>query len=630
MGDTNIFHKNVALWAHDAPKIALMLHAMGGDDVVFCKTEAGELNLKQTYEGKTQYIHSNVNAADEAEAWFKGLLLKGIQVLFVYGVGLGYYYDAAKKWLHKDKGRSLVFLEDRVSVIHALLQTEKGTEILKDKQVRLYYFQDVESEEDLFRGISWDYVKMNPLVTALDMYQRCRASLYDELKSRLEYDFVAREAFVDEYLDYSIPYYMSFYPNLLELPHSYLGNRLFGKFVDTPAIICGAGPSLKKNMDVLKTLGDKALIFAGGSAINALNAADFMPHFGAGIDPNKEQYVRVSAQTAVGVPYLYRNRMYHQAFQAIRGPRVYITGGGGYDVCEWFEEKFGIKEEAIDEGYNVVNFCIQVAKEMGCNPIIIVGLDLAFTGMESYAPGVIDESGVSENEILEKEDLDHRAILRTDIYGKPVYTLWKWVAESQWISEFAKEHKKIRLINATEGGIGIPGVPNTDLKTVGDRVLTDTFDLKGRLQNEIAKNAMQSLGVTKEKIVEAMRELQASLDRCVGYFAILIDETLRLMEMIRNKQPLPPNMQTGKAALAESDIDEEPAYKAVLDIFNQIYSMVLTPEMRQLKRHPTRKVPGKAELKRLELRAKKLQFLQNAAKVNSKLIELTLQGKKPE
>jgi len=454
------FQKNILLWSQTDPKIALMLPYTDCSSVSFCKTKSGELNLKRISDHKTLYFHSNTYASKEAQKWFSSLDLNGVNVLYIYGVGLGYYYEAAKKWLRQSKDHFIVFLEDDKAVLHRLLETNAGTQILKDKQVQLYYFKGIEESKDLFEMLYWDFVRMKVLVTALKHYEKNNHRIFFELQRKMDYDIALKNALVDEYLNYGIPFYKNFYPNMLQLAKSYFGNRLFGKFNQVPAIICGAGPSLNKNLPLLKTLTDRAIIFAGGSAINALNDKGVYPHLGAGIDPNAEQYKRISLHQAFETPYIYRNRVYHGAFRMIHGPRLYITGTGGYDVTEWFEEKFDIKEEFLDEGHNVVNFCLQAANAMGCNPIIFVGVDLAFTGMQAYAGGVVEDASVAEEDILKVSDFDAKAIMREDIYGKPVYTLWKWIAESHWIGDFAKEHPKAVMINATEGGLGFPGLCN--------------------------------------------------------------------------------------------------------------------------------------------------------------------------
>ena len=144
-----------------------------------------------------------------------------------------------------------------------------------------------------------------------------------------------------------------------------------------------------------------------------MNAADIEPHFAAGIDPNSPQYLRLLHNTSFETPYFYRGRMHHPAFRLIHGPRLYINGGGGYDTPEWFEEHLGIASEVVDEGHNVVNFCTSLAYELGCNPIIFVGLDLAYTGMQAYAPGVVADAEMSEEKIKQNAGPDSEAVSRT-------------------------------------------------------------------------------------------------------------------------------------------------------------------------------------------------------------------------
>jgi hypothetical protein len=54
-----------------------------------------------------------------------------------------------------------------------------------------------------------------------------------------------------------------------------LGNVFHGK----PIIIVGSGPSLDKNINLLKNLYDKVIIIACGSAIEPLTLKGIIPHF---------------------------------------------------------------------------------------------------------------------------------------------------------------------------------------------------------------------------------------------------------------------------------------------------------------------------------------------------------------
>lgn len=616
------FQKNLSIWAKSCPKEAVMLPYVDCNCFEICETEKGELNLKRLYGSAIVYYHSPKGAAAEAEEWFRSLPLNDISLLIVYGVGLGYYYDAAAEWLKQDRKRHIVFLEDDLAVIHKLLESERGTHILQDSQVQLLYFRNLKDEEGTLETLYWNFVLTRIAVSALGSYALKKCAILDQLRHKIAHDAAIKNALVDEYMRYGGAFFINFYKNMLCIGDSYLGNRFFGKFCGVPAIICGAGPSLAKNVTLLGALLDKALVFAGGSALNVLNAASFQPHFGAGIDPNPMQLARLNASRGYEVPFFYRNRMFHDAFRMIHGPRLYITGSGGYDISEFFEEKFKIKAEFLDEGHNVVNFCVQVAHEMGCNPIIFVGMDLAFTGMKEYAPGVVEDSTVNQTAILNIEEEDDKALIREDIFGKPVYTLWKWIAESEWLGDFAKEHPQVSMINCTEGGLGFPGVPNETLEDVAKRYLIRSYELKNRVHGEIQNSKMSH--VTYRKVVNAMKELSKGLEKTITYFDVLLEESDQAIAKIKEGDGIP--SQTGKAALAEIELSEEPAYKYVVDIFNAVYSRVLNRDLHQI--NIGRYSEKQRTMKKLALNNKKLKFLRDVAKINEELIGYAFRERK--
>jgi hypothetical protein len=618
-----LFQANLQLWSKTCPKQAVMLpyvHLAKHDE---CLTEKGEPNLQITINDKKITLYSTKGALDEARQWFESLPLKDIPLVCVYGVGLGYYYDAIRPWLKKSRKRRLVFLEDDLSVIHRLLGTERGAKILQDHQVQLLYFSDTQTDT-VFEGLYWNLSLSKLIVTSLASYAKHKAAALEELRHKIAYDAAMKNAMVDEYMRFSASFFVNFYPNILCLDQSYLGNQFFGKFHKVPAIICGAGPSLAKNLPLLQSLLDKALVFAGGSALNVLNGAGFQPHFGAGIDPNAAQYTRLSQNTAYEVPFFYRNRMHREAFRMIHGPRLYITGSGGYGTAEYFEEKLGIKGgEELDEGHNVVNFCIEVANAMGCDPILFVGMDLAFTDMDQYAPGVLKESKVTPSAILDVEDEDSRAILKKDIYGNPTYTLWKWVAEADWIGQYAKEHPTLTMINCTEGGIGFPGIANQPFKETAEQLLVRTYEISNRLHGETQNSKIGKIG--QGKIVKWMNALSASLKRCIEHLSILLEEAKQAIAKLKSGETS--YVQSGRAALAETELGEEEAYAAVLSVFNEVYAHFLSGDVHALlvRRRYSEK---QRLLKKLALTRRKLFFLSNVAKINDGLIAYAFDERK--
>lgn len=623
----NVFQKNCEKWSQTDPQKAVLLPYVDCNALQFCTTDKGELNLKFEMDGKTHFFHSPKGALREAENWFATLNLIDIPLLYSYGVGLGYYYQAAQTWLHQDPSRRLVFIEDNLAVIHRLFETDLGYQIVHDPQVQLHFFEGMEKGEELFNILYWNFFLTTLLVSGLKLYNELKNDIYNELQHKIYYDVALKNSLLNEYLEYGTGFFKNFYPNILCLEGAYLADDLFGKFENMPAIICGAGPSLEKNLPLLGKLLNKAIVFAGGSALNAINNADLQPHFAAGIDPNAPQYDRLSSNTSFEVPFFYRNRLLHKAFKTIHGPRLYVTGSGGYDISHLFEDGLGIAGKPLEEGHNVVNFCLEIAHALGCNPIIFVGMDLAYTGMKAYASGVLENNTVDAGMITKTDHVDQAALLKTDIYGEPLYTLWKWISEADWIGDFAKANPDVTVINATEGGLGFPGVPNINLMDAAEKYLKEDYDFKGLIHSEIFNGALPQ--VKTEKVLNLMQGLLESLERCVEDLSILIEESEVMKVRIKKDKKVSFTEQTGKASLYESDLSEEAGYRYVLHIFNEAYTRVLNRELQAL--HTAFKRPSavRQTLGKIDILIKRFVFLRDVARVNIELIKMAIQNHVP-
>jgi len=620
------FKKNLLLLQKSNPKLAYQLTMVDPTDLTFCSTEQGETNLKRSYQGQTYSYHSPQSANQEAQEWFNSLNLNGCTILYVYGVGLGYYYEAAKSWLKQQPDRVLIFLEEDLGVLHRLLETEQGTLLLKDPQVHLFYFQDPLTDKNLFNELSWTYLNCSFVVSCLKLYQEANPDGYIQLQHQLSYQLVQKKVFVEEYLNYGIVFFRNFYPNLMDLPKAFNGNGLFTQFQRVPAIICGAGPSLNKNLEDLKGLTDRALIFAGSSALNALIPKGILPHFGVAIDPNSAQYPRVAAAQPHQIPFFYRNRLCHEALEAISGPRLYLTGSGGYTVSEWFETELGIEGNDLDEGHNVVNFCIEIAHALGCDPIILVGVDLAFTNHQHYADGVATHLNLTEKDFKTSEDFDSQPLLKEDIHGQPISTLWKWITESEWITEFAHTHPLVQLINATEGGLGFKDVPNETLKETASLYLKASENLYQKVRAAIEP---QAFSISSAQVTTLIETLQKSLDHCIDLLTALLQECQQLAMQIKSGLASPDNLQPLAITLLESDIEQEVAYQSILDTFNQIYVRVHYRQIQALQASKRKIASKKQALGKLALQKQRLIFLKDVARVNRELIQRVLTLKDP-
>lgn len=531
------------------------------------------------------FVTKSVETIDEAS-------LQNVKTLFIFGLSEGESYWRLADWLHQQPDRHLHLLTDRLDELQAFMSWELAEKVLRDPQITIAYLSKNGDNKELFDKLYW----VNPL-TSFAIQIASKEGDYQTLSEDLSYQVLLKNTLAQEYMQYAVPFFRNFYANLSELPKSKLGTDLFGQFEGMPAIICGAGPSLTNELPKLKALKTRALIFGGGSALNALVKGGVVPHFGAGIDPNAEQAERLKATQDIEVPFFYRLRIFPEALKLVKGQKLYIPGAGGYDVAEWFEQRASIDTLELDEGHNVVNFCTEIAVRMGCNPILYVGVDLAYTGGRLYAEGVEEAETVKEPRIV-----------RSDIHGKPVETAWKWLAEAKWIAEYAENNPQIQFLNATGAGLGIPGVPNVPLE-----VPQSLHNIPIRLEQALM--SARSLEDKREVLLKTLVELKESLLRCVKHLEGMVREVnAELM-----KEEPKDRASTQNALVLELDLFDEPAYHAVLDVFHQLYARVQNSKAAKLKEQFAND-PKLLHRGLLQLQLDRLHFLNEVTQANLLLI----------
>lgn len=532
----------------------------------FCSTgENKDLNLKK--KGETSYLHFNEDVEMEIRFWTSQLNLDNVELLIVFGVGLGYHYQELLSWLQAKERRYIAFVEDDPELLRAFLETDAASRLLEDQKAELIFWNDSVSNQPFLRKFALLYHEFLPT----GYKAKAAAQNAAKIKFIMEFFFHAEAQSMSEYLQGGQTYLRNYAENMLHLDKMLYTPRLFGKFKGIPAVICGAGPSLAKNIEVLKTLSNRALIFAGGTSVNALNVFGMNPHFGVGLDPYVAQLSRILENKAYLVPYIIKPRMHAPSVNALLGDLLYLGGVDGYPIAAWFEEKLGFpKEENVDTGANVVNFSLALAEKLGCNPIICVGLDLAYTNGLSYSPGVQVHASFDPKSTLITKSSKVEMVLVKDLEQKPIYTLQKWIFESTWYGEFAARYPHLQIYNCTEGGIGLGGIPNMTLQEAKERFLNKELNITDRVQaalKEAASFKMPDEGKVRTLIEELFAGVEKAL-QCTTEEeldkAMSEDEGLRILlqpfnNLFQGKQwekcdvpGLPPRKEFLKAVLALS------------------------------------------------------------------------------
>ena len=156
---TDAFEKNSDLFAKINPIFALQLELIwDAFQLQLIETEKGEPNLAHQRYGITDYYHAQTGALKEAVEIANSDTFKNAEVIYYYGLGLGYIFDAAQPWLQADPQHHLVLLEDDFEVIYYFLHTERATRLLQDTQTTIFCFQDTDHDDERFRQLHSNFL----------------------------------------------------------------------------------------------------------------------------------------------------------------------------------------------------------------------------------------------------------------------------------------------------------------------------------------------------------------------------------------------------------------------------------------------------------------------------------------
>lgn len=621
-----IFLENTRIFRERYEDLADALEEVSVDGLDWCETRRGQRNLCEVRGGKRYYYHSNYDAEKEAERWWRSLDLKGAKVLYIYGLGAGYSYRQVASWLQEDRERYLVYLEDDFRVLKRFFELDEAKEVLCNPQV-LWGMTGGKNQAQT-DSVCFDlavYLYGLPLCISALPYYEVQRSLDHQ---RVQVSVMHHTAYVrftgSESLEYGASFFSNFYRNVLRLGDCVGCEGLWGKFQGVPAVICGAGPSLNKNFSILQELSDRAVIFAGGSAINALTSRGLMPHFGGSVDPNFTQCLRMMDHSGYALPMFIKTRMHYKAMEVLQGPFAYLAGNTGYPITGWMEKRLGIREKHLPEGHNVLHLLINLATHMGCNPILFVGIDLAYTGLQSYAEGIVGNAEVKKEEVIGGRGLDDNAFGKKDIYGKPIYTLWKWVGESQFTSRYVQKHPQTTFVNCTEGGIGFEGVDNRPLKEMAETYLTSQYDIPGRIHSCLQEARFSS--IQQGDVSEVLREIYESIERCEGIFRDQEKIIGTLEKSIRKGRKKELQKASEEMDSCQAALHEEVGYKEILEPSNEMRSVLYERRFEQAGHRHRRCSETERLLEHCENQREELQSLCTGAVVHRTILRECLRS----
>jgi len=233
-------------------------------------------------------------------------------------------------------------------------------------------------------------------------------------------------------------------------------NILQDVYKDKPAIIVSAGPSLINNIDQIKGLNN-FLILSGGRTLGALLERNINPSCLGVVDPGEVSYKLVEQYIKkINCPLIFNDLTNEKVVEAHPSGKFFYTDN------EFISEIWGKKIETMYGGGSIAHALTNLAVYMGCNPIIFIGQDLAYTGENGHASCC----GNRWDELTFDQYKDQTDIYVKDIHGDLVRTSLILNDYRVSLETIIKKNPSVEFINATEGGAFIEGTKTRILKDV--------------------------------------------------------------------------------------------------------------------------------------------------------------------
>ena len=499
--DTEIFNKNLSVLEDKYPALALKIKKNRIEESRYKVIEAvsGEPNLFVASRDNFIMLYDNASPYEYCKKLFEGMNITYAPIVLFLGFGLGYHLHMFTK-LYADKlhTRKIIVFEDDINLFHLAMEMIDFSHLITHRDIHFFVEEDpANSYHQIRKEIIPDRdtilqlrsTKVIPLPASISLNDKyfLEALNVFRMASRQQMILAGNDP-TDSFI--GIDNMLSNAKHVISNPGI---NQLKDKFKGRPAVTVASGPSLEKNMHLLRDIRDRALIIACDSSLLPLLKRGIKPHIVASLERTAGTGKFYDSAPDVDGIYL--------AFCPLVQPDVYDSFRGGkiiifrpFSHFKWFH----LDKGTLPIGPAVSNMAFSIAEHLGCDPIIMIGQDLAFAED--------GDTHVEDMRFGERDEHYHLSMIEVEgNYGMKVKTSRTWEIFKTAHEEDISSYKGL-CINATEGGAKIRGA----------HVMTFTESIDKYCREDFFPEAIIADSISDfEKNVCIPEELKRLLDRCI-------------------------------------------------------------------------------------------------------------------
>ena len=455
----DILRANLAAVGRHDPAMAQRLRDAAPASLHWTASKAGPLTASLDHAGRTIQLASRYDPLAEARQLTAAIDHARHAGIVMLGMGLGHHVALAAKAMG-DYGVMLVYEPD-LTVTRAVLERIDATVWLARPNVILV--DDAVDRAELTRRID-KFASTLTLGTVLIEHPPTRARYGDKLaafgRTMTEILAYCRTNVATALVNASRTC-----SNLARNIHRYVGgattDALHNLAAGFPAVCVGAGPSLVKNVDLLRdpAVRQNVIVITVQTTLKPLLDRGIRPDFVTALD-----YSAICKRFYEGLPPLPDVTLVAEPksnpviLDEFPGPIRLLKN----DFCDTMIGPLARPRKAIATGATVAHLSFYLAQHLGCDPIMFIGQDLGFSDGLYYAPGTaIHEVWRPElSPFVSVEFMEFTRIMRhrrhlsrhTDIHGRPIFSDEQMVT---YLKQFERDFSQATqtILDCTEGGM---------------------------------------------------------------------------------------------------------------------------------------------------------------------------------
>lgn len=546
-----MFEQNIAELEKKNPKLAQKIknHEEIKDIEVF---QSESKNFIIAYKGIL--LHSNEDPLRETKSvWHKTIKvdLRENDIQVVYGLGLGYLFKRA----YVSANSRILLYEPSLDILRFVFENVALASEIADE--RVFIFDNKKDIAEFFekKYLPGDRIEVLFLPGYLTLPDSDLLGFSNEIYKILKDKNIDQNTIFLHAKDTVI----NFISRIDMLDKLKPVNCLEGMAKDKPALVIAAGPSLKKDLELIKKNKDKFITIAILPVLPVLLENGIEPDFVTVVDSSNQLFKIEKYKDKLSNINLIMESRTDANLNTLQTKSKFLYFPFVDKLSEFIVNS--MSQKTIKELPSVASVSIlsyELAKLLGCTKIVFSGLDLALTGNQAYGYDYIKVVGEENNTLTlecSKGIFQAKTTMVKSANGSDVKTREDYLLFIREFAKIAEQATEIELINTALDGALVEGMIYAPLSEVVENIKEPVdFNIDKLLKSigkislndykkktiEIFENTQKEFKEFRPKIITAVSALEELLNEITSHnpdldkFQKIFNENISTFSQTRN------------------------------------------------------------------------------------------------